>query len=154
MKDGKRKRGGFGAFPGREPGREPAPLPMPPRPITQPEVAVELVTATPRASTRADKTNVIPFPERPMNRVPMSLDKLYARFDALSEGRDGADRGWSIHAAILERLAANMREAEDRGWTSCALERAGGMGRLRAFGVNPGEPQRRVIPDWKFEPQS
>jgi hypothetical protein len=154
MKDGKRKRGGFGAFPGRDPARDQAPVPMPPRPIAQSQVAVEIVTAQPRASTRADKTNVIPFPERPMNRVPMSLDKMYTRFDALAEGRDGADRGWNLHAAIIDRLAANMREAEDRGWTACALERAGGMGRLRAFGINPGDPQRRVIPDWRFEPQS
>ena len=159
MKDGRRKRG-VGAFPGREPARGGKPDVLPARPVEpaarvpEPVLATPLVPGAPRGAARADKTNILPFRDRAMSQRPMSLEKLYARFDALAEGRDVADRGWSVHEAILDRLAANMREATDRGWTSCALERAGGMGRLRAFGVQPSEPHRRVIPDWKYEPRS
>lgn len=76
-----------------------------------------------------------------------SREILYARFDALAEGRligdaKGAD------AAVLERLAANRDAAESRGWTACAHERAAGMGRLTVWGLPPGETDRRLVPDW------
>lgn len=81
----------------------------------------------------------------------VTLDTLYARFDAIAEGRVPSDR-WNAHAAVLDRLAANRRTAERNGWTSCALERAGGMGRLTAWGLPPGSTQRHPIPDWSAEP--
>jgi hypothetical protein len=77
----------------------------------------------------------------------VSLETLYARFDAIARARS---RGSSpaAHQAVLDRLAANQRVAEARGWTSCTRERAAGMGRLRAWGVAPGSSERRPIPDW------
>lgn len=77
----------------------------------------------------------------------LSRESLHARFDGLAEGRDqGNARG--AYEAVLARLTANQRAAEERGWTACALERAGGMGRLSAWGVPPGDAERRPIPDW------
>lgn len=77
----------------------------------------------------------------------VSRETLYARFDGLAAGRDqGNPRG--AYDALLERLTTNQRAAEACGWTACALERAGGMGRLRAWGVPPGHAERHQIPDW------
>jgi hypothetical protein len=77
----------------------------------------------------------------------VSRETLYARFDRLAEGRARGDaRG--AHAALLDRLAANQRAAKAYGWTSCALERPGGMGRLGVSGVPPGDVERHPIPDW------
>lgn len=77
----------------------------------------------------------------------VSRDTLYARFDGLAAGRDqGHARG--AYEALLSRLTANQRAAEEQGWSACALERAGGMGRLRAWGLPPGGPDRLPIPDW------
>lgn len=87
-----------------------------------------------------------------MDRL-VPLETLYARFDAYAEGRAHGKGGWAAHEAVLDRLAANRRVAEAYGWTSCALERAGGTGRLRAFGLPASECQRRLIPDWPFEPR-
>jgi hypothetical protein len=75
------------------------------------------------------------------------LDVLYARHDALAEGRAPGD-STAVHNAILERLAANRLIAEARGWTSCALERVAGMGRLHLWGVPPTAEGRAVVPDW------
>ncbi|HEX5580014.1 MAG TPA: hypothetical protein VFX39_00460 [Gemmatimonadaceae bacterium] len=77
----------------------------------------------------------------------VSRDTLYARLDALAYGRTHGD-SWAAHAALLDRLAANRRAAEAQGWTSCALERIGGFGRLTAWGVPPGDVERHPIPDW------
>ena len=81
----------------------------------------------------------------------VSREALYARFDACADGR-GQSGAWSAHEALLDRLAINQRMAEVRGWTSCALERPGGMGRLGAWGVPPGDCERHPIPDWLAEP--
>jgi hypothetical protein len=75
------------------------------------------------------------------------LGVLHARHDALAEGRAPGD-STAVHNAILERLAANRLIAEARGWTSCALERVAGMGRLRLWGVPPAGGGRAVVPDW------
>jgi hypothetical protein len=56
------------------------------------------------------------------NRL-MSLNELYARFDAVAKGREQGNSP-AAHEAILVRFAANRRVAETDGWTSCALERA------------------------------
>lgn len=82
---------------------------------------------------------------------PRALATLYSQFDEMVEGRGAGGPAWNAHELILDRLTANMREAERRGWSACALERAGGMGRLRAFGVSPAASGRRPIPDWAFE---
>jgi hypothetical protein len=77
----------------------------------------------------------------------VSRDTLYQRFDDCSDGR-GLGGAWAAHEAVVDRLAVNRRMAEARGWTSCALERAGGMGRLTVWGVPPGDCERHPIPDW------
>ena len=87
-----------------------------------------------------------------MDRL-LPLETLYARFAAFAEGRAQGKGCWAAHEAVIDRLAANQRVAETYGWTSCALERAGGTGQLRAFGLPPSECQRRLIPDWPFGPR-
>jgi hypothetical protein len=81
---------------------------------------------------------------------PVPLDTLYAELDALARGRAHGE-AWAAHEAVLDRLAENRRAAEANGWTSCALERDGRMGRLRAWGVPPSGGERRIIPDWPAE---
>ena len=81
----------------------------------------------------------------------VSLDTLYERFDAFAEGRVRGSGADAAHDAVVARLAENRRRAEAYGWTSCALERVGGMGRLRGWGVPPSEQQRHPIPDWAPE---
>ena len=83
----------------------------------------------------------------------VALVTLYAEFDVYADGRAHGKGGWAAHEAVLDRLAANQRAAEAFGWTSCALERAGGTGTLRAWGVPPTEFQRHPIPDWPSEPR-
>ena len=85
---------------------------------------------------------------------------LYAQHPALRLRQLAADIGllvWIVgwvlaaraaHEAVLVRLTNNQRVAEAYGWTSCALERAGGTGPLRAWGVPPAEGLRQPIPDW------
>ena len=50
-----------------------------------------------------------------------SLRSLQDRVDARAESRVRSD-GWAAHEAVLDRLAANVRVAQIRGWTSCAIE--------------------------------
>ncbi len=78
----------------------------------------------------------------------VSREVLYARFAAFAKGRAVGDSR-AAHEALLDRLSANQRAAEAFGWTSCALERAGGMGRLSVWGMPPGDAQRHLIPDWR-----
>jgi hypothetical protein len=75
------------------------------------------------------------------------LDSLYSRHDAMAQGRAPGD-STAVHSAILKRLAANRLIAEEQGWTSCALERVAGMGRLRLWGTPPSGQGRAVVPDW------
>ena len=87
--------------------------------------------------------------DRPRALEP--LEDLYRRGESQTNGGShGA--GWSAHAAILDRLAANLRVAQSMGWTSCAIEREGGDGRFQASGVPPGDTRRHLIPDWSSEP--
>jgi hypothetical protein len=79
-----------------------------------------------------------------------TLERLYIRRETLING-DSHGAGWSAHAAILDRLVANQRVAQSIGWTSCAIERANGIGRFRAWGVPPGASSRRQIPDWSAD---
>ena len=78
-----------------------------------------------------------------------SLETLYTRSESLTN-RGSHGIGWSAHAAIVDRLAANQRVAQLLGWTSCAIERIG-AGRFRASGIPPNERRRRRIPDWVAE---
>lgn len=77
----------------------------------------------------------------------VSLETLYARFDAIARlGAPGNSQ--EAHGAVLTRLAANRAAADADGWTSLSLERAGGMGRLRLWGVPPAREHREIVPDW------
>ena len=82
-----------------------------------------------------------------MAEQPTMLNRLYAQFDATTNGRDTVGNSSTIHAAIVDRLNANRRGAEAGGWSACALERDGGSGRLRLICVAPGENGRREVPD-------
>lgn len=84
----------------------------------------------------------------------VSLTTLQARFDDYAEGRAHGRGCWAAHEAVLDRLADNQSVAEAYGWTSCALEREGGTGPLRAWGVPPAEGQRHPIPDWPSTPRA
>lgn len=75
------------------------------------------------------------------------LDVLYARHEAMAQGRARGD-STAVHHAILDRLAANGALAETRGWSALALERIAGMGRLRLWGMPPAGDARAVVPDW------
>ena len=81
----------------------------------------------------------------------VALSTLYAQFDAIARGRDKHGDSGKAHAAILDRLAANRRDAEAAGWTALDLERDGGLGRLRLAGLAPGAvsgvTRRTVVPD-------
>ena len=79
--------------------------------------------------------------------IPGPLEILYARHDAMAAGRAPGD-STAVHAEILARLAASRLVAEEQGWTSCALQRVAGMGRLRLWGNPPGGKDRAVVPDW------
>jgi hypothetical protein len=85
--------------------------------------------------------------EAPVINVLGPLEVLYARYDAMAEGRAPGD-STTVHIAILERLAANRSAAETHGWTSCALQRVAGMGTLRLWGIPPAGGARAVVPDW------
>jgi hypothetical protein len=74
------------------------------------------------------------------------LSALYARFDAIAKGSEKGNSS-AAHGAILDRLAANQRSATTEGWTALGLERDGGGGRLRLFGVPPSGSYRTAVPD-------
>ena len=83
-----------------------------------------------------------------MNAPPrIALSTLYTHFDAIARGRDKYGDSGVAHAAILERLASNRRDAEAAGWTELALERDGGMGRIRLVGIAPGTAERAIVSD-------
>lgn len=102
--------------------------------------------AGPSRSGGARPVPEVPMPDHLPDR-PSVLDRLQSRFDAIATRRDKDGDSSGAHVAILDRLSANRRSAEGGGWTACALERDGGLGRLRLLGVAPGESTRREVPD-------
>jgi len=78
---------------------------------------------------------------------PTVLTRLHARFDAIASGADKHNSSWLAHAEVVDRLDVNRRHAETLGWTSCNLQRDGGLGRLRMFGCPPGGTDRSEVPD-------
>ena len=82
-----------------------------------------------------------------MSEHLVSLQTLYTRFDSIA--RRGAPGNSQVaHDAVQDRLAANRAVAAKNGWTSFSLERSGGMGALRLWGVPPSGEDRDVVPDW------
>ena len=88
------------------------------------------------------------LPVRPlMSAHLVSLQTLYNRFDSIARlGEPGNSQ--AAHEAVQDRLAANRAVADTNGWTSFSLERSGGVGRLRLWGVPPSREDREVVPDW------
>jgi len=88
------------------------------------------------------------LPVRPlMSAHLVSLQTLYDRFDSIAR-RGGPGNSQAAHEAVQDRLATNRAVAGANGWTSFSLERSGGMGRLRLWGVPPSSEDREVVPDW------
>jgi hypothetical protein len=77
----------------------------------------------------------------------VSLETLYDRFDAIAR-RGAPGNSTAAHEALHERLAANRTVAESVGWTTFSLERSGGTGPLRLWGVPPDREDSEVVPDW------
>jgi hypothetical protein len=78
------------------------------------------------------------------------LQALQAKVEARADTRVPSER-WAAHEAVLDRLAANVRLAESRGWTSCAIERVDKAAHFNAWGLPPGDCERHPIPDWSTE---
>jgi hypothetical protein len=77
----------------------------------------------------------------------LPLQRLYARFDAIAQGRTFGSSSAAHQAAVIARLASNQKRAESLGWSEFVLERAGGTGRLELRGA-PGPGQdRQLVPD-------
>jgi hypothetical protein len=76
-----------------------------------------------------------------------TLGALYTRLDEIARGRNKHGNAWTAHTAVLDRLAANRLRAESTGWSALAIERDGGLGRLRLFGVAPASHLRAEVPD-------
>jgi hypothetical protein len=81
-----------------------------------------------------------------MSQHMVSLQTLYARFDSIAR-RGAPGSSHAAHEAVQDRLAANRAVAETNGWTSFSLERSGGVGPLRLWGVPPSGDDRDVVPD-------
>lgn len=79
------------------------------------------------------------------NDERISLETLYARYDAVAAGRTQGNSP-DLHRAIITRLAENRVLAGNAGWTACSLDRLGG-GRLGLWGVAPGGATRTEVPD-------
>ena len=77
----------------------------------------------------------------------VSLETLYDRFDAIAR-RGAPGNSTAAHEALQDRLAANRTVAESVGWTTFSLERSGGTGPLRLWGVPPDREDNEVVPDW------
>jgi hypothetical protein len=69
------------------------------------------------------------------------LQALQAKVEARADTRVPSER-WAAHEAVLDRLAANVRLAESRGWTSCAIERVDKAAHFNAWGLPPGDCER------------
>ena len=94
-----------------------------------------------------------PEPKRMVTDAVESLDSLQAEVVARARSSFRWDR-WAAHEALLDRLAANVRLARMRLWTSCAIERLDGALHFSAWGLPPGSRQRHPIPDWSTEAAS
>ena len=101
--------------------------------------------------TDRDTTGRVPNDGREPASQPLeSLESLQVKVGARADSRMPSD-GWAAHEAVLDRLAANIRVAESRGWTSCAIERVDQAPHFNAWGVPPKGFERYPIPDWSAE---
>lgn len=104
-----------------------------------------------RTRTDRDETRMMRSEDRiQMDRTIVAdglpLERLYARFDAIANGRHQGDSS-AAHGSIIERLAANQRRAEALGWSGFVLERVGGSGRLELRGVRNIGRSAELVPD-------
>lgn len=86
------------------------------------------------------------FPDDIVVADGLSLERLYARFDAIARGRAPGDSS-AAHQSVIGRLASNQRRVEALGWTEFVLERAGGTGRLELRGVPAPGRDHELVPD-------
>jgi hypothetical protein len=76
----------------------------------------------------------------------LPLERLYARFDAMSDGMViGAIA--TVHQSVMQHHAANQRRAAAHGWTGFVLERRGGSGRLELLGLAAPGRDLELVPD-------
>ena len=82
-----------------------------------------------------------------MSQHLVSLQTLYTRFDSIAR-RGAPGDSEAAHDAVQDRLAVNRAVAASNGWTAFSLERSGGLGPLRLWGVPPSSEGPEVVPDW------
>lgn len=76
----------------------------------------------------------------------LTLDRLYARFDAIARGWVNGD-STNAHRSVVERLAANQSNAVELGWSNFLVARRGGTGRLELLGSRVPGQARELVPD-------
>ena len=84
-------------------------------------------------------------PENVVVADGLSLDRLYARYNAMAKGAAPADS--SGHRSVIERLASNQRRAAALGWSEFVLERASASGRLELRGLRAPGREHELVPD-------
>lgn len=84
----------------------------------------------------------------------MSLERLYADFDAIAVGQAPHQNSTAAHQAVLSHLAENSVLAEASGWTSLSLGRLGGTGRVHLEGTPPSGRGRGIVPDLLAAPHA
>jgi hypothetical protein len=87
-----------------------------------------------------------------MKEYMTALETLYARFEAIAEGRVAGGNSAAAHQAVLARLSGNELMARREGWTGLILRRLGGTGRVYLEGARPDGGDRSVVPDWLGAP--
>ena len=76
----------------------------------------------------------------------LTLDRLYARFEAIARGWVGGDSS-AAHRSIVERLVTNQSNAVELGWSNFLVSRRGGTGRLELHGSRSPGQDRELVPD-------
>lgn len=76
----------------------------------------------------------------------LTLDRLYARFDAIATGWVIGDSSMA-HRSIVDRLASNESHAAALGWSNFLVARCGGTGRLELHGSCTPGGKRELVPD-------
>ena len=76
----------------------------------------------------------------------LTLERLYARFDAIAKGWAFGDSS-GAHRSIVERLTTNRSNAVELGWSNFLVARRGGTGRLELLGSRTAGQTRELVPD-------
>jgi hypothetical protein len=103
--------------------------------------------------TRSASVAAGPSPERPVIDRNDTLERLYARCEAVAHRRRPDEESAAACRAVLNRLLDNRAVALRRGWRSFAFRREDATGRLYLEGGTPGGLGRAIVPDWIGAPQ-